>query len=118
MEEEDISHYRSEDEDSCSENESDYEGYDEYYQDYEDGGYFLYSEDYLMSIPGYALFCNDQQIKNRHTLNCMWKKLKKENHSKYHEYIDNYKKQNPTKFYEFRRRYGGGESCLYTKFRK
>ena len=122
---EDIYEYRSSDEDSSSDynNDSDedcseYEGYDEYYEGGDDGGYFLYSEEYLMTIPGYSLFCADQKTQDRHTLNCMWKKLKEENHEKYHKYIDIFKDQNPTKFYKFRRKYGGGESCLYKKYRK
>lgn len=99
--------------------EDEYEGYDEYYENEIDGGYFLYSDEYLKSIPGYSFFCKDQlKIGNftRYDLNCKWKKLKIENSIKYSEYILNYKTKFPNKYRKYVRRYGsvwcfGIENC-------
>lgn len=114
--------YRSDGEESTvyegsenSEDEEEYQAYDEYYFSYPDGGYFLYCDDYLLTIPGYALFCADQTTKSRGELNCLWKELKENNHSKYHEYIQKHKEQDPGGFYKFRRHQTYYDRCLYPK---
>jgi len=86
-----------------------YEGYDEYYENEEDGGYFLYGDAYLKTIPGYSLFCKDQ-LKiakfTRHELNCKWKTLKETNTQKYIEYILKHKTKFPKKYKNYTRGYG------------
>ncbi len=117
----DLCDYRSNGEKSTeyegseSEGEEEYSGYDEYYESGADGGYWLYGDHYLMTIPGYALFCEDQATTDRGELNCLWKELKKDNHSKYHEYIQKHKEQDPVGFYKFRRHQTNLDRCLYPK---
>lgn len=80
---------------------------------YDDNGYSIYSDCYLMTIPGYGLFCADQKTTDRNELNILWKKLKEEKHDKYHEYVKKYKEENLEEFYRYRRKYSKGDECLY-----
>ncbi len=92
--------------------EDEYEAYDEYYENREDGGYFLYGDHYLKTIPGYWLFCKDKlksRTFTRHELNCAWKKLKEENPSEYKKYFEEHKKKFPKRFRKFLTRYESDE---------
>ena len=92
------------------ETESEYEGYDEYYHNNPDGGYFLYSDTYKQSIPGYLYFFQDEKTKDGsisdYKIDCKWKILREQHHSKYHEYVLKYKQEHMEKYWKYVNKYG------------
>jgi hypothetical protein len=95
---------------SQNSSESEYEGYDEYYTNDPDGGYFLYTDTYKNTIPGYSYFYQDEKKKNSgistYQIDCNWKNLREKQHDKYHEYVSKYKEKHEKEYWKYVRKYG------------
>ena len=96
--------------DSDGSDSDEYEAYEEYYEADDDGGYFLFDESFLITIPGYSLFRNDKLKLNpnisTYEVNCEWKILKKNNINQLKCYIEEYEENNPYEYENHIRKYG------------